>query len=274
MTEPRPHLSIVIPAYNEARRLPATLALLGDALRGEAGRCEVLVVDDGSRDATVAVVEQTRADFPGLRTLAAPHRGKGHAVRLGMLAAEGDFVLFCDADLSVPVEQMLRLPSLLGDAYQVAIASREGSGARREGEPGYRHLMGRVFNLFVQALAVPGIEDTQCGLKCFTRASARAVFERLTVDGFGFDVEALFLARKLGYRVRQVPVDWRHVPQSRVDPVRDTLRMLADVLRVRLNDLRGKYAAPSGAARFQVPGGRAEAIRADAASPRHGRGHG
>ncbi len=238
---PSPRLSIVIPAYNEERRLPGSLRTLAERLGGSGSSCEVLVVDDGSTDRTVEVARGASGDFASLRVLAEPHRGKGHAVRQGMLAASGAFVLFADADLSVPAEQMLRFPDALDDRFQVAIASREGLGARREGEPGYRHLMGRAFNLLVRLLAVPGIQDTQCGLKCFTRESAREVFGRLTIDGFGFDVEALFVARRLGYRIREIPVDWRHVPQSRVDPIRDTLRMIGDVVRVRLNDRRGVY---------------------------------
>jgi dolichyl-phosphate beta-glucosyltransferase len=247
VTVPAPHLSVVIPAYNEEQRLPASLVSLCSALLQSGVLHEVLVVDDGSRDRTVAVVESLAQQFPVLRALPEPHRGKGHAVRQGMLAASGDFVLFSDADLSVPVHQVLQFPDALQGGYEVAIASREGRGARRQGEPGYRHLMGRVFNLFVQALAVPGIQDTQCGLKCFTRESARAVFGRLTIDGFGFDVEALFVARALGYRILEIPVDWQHVPQSRVDPLRDTLRMVGDVLRVRRNQLRGLYRAPRAA---------------------------
>ncbi len=237
----RPRLSVVIPAYNEERRLPATLETLCGRLQQAGYSHEVLVVDDGSRDGTVAAVEHAARRYPELRLIRAPHRGKGHAVKTGMLAAQGDYVLFSDADLSVPVDQMLRFPEALADAFEVAIASREGPGARRHGEPSYLHLMGRVFNLLVQALAVPGVQDTQCGLKCFTRDSAQAVFSRVTIDGFGFDVEALYLARKLGYQVREIPVEWRHVPQSRVNPLRDTLDMFLDVLRVRLNDLRGLY---------------------------------
>jgi glycosyltransferase involved in cell wall biosynthesis len=241
---PPPHLSVVIPAYNEERRLPPTLDTLCSHLERAGIRYEVIVVDDGSADATAATLERAARRHPHLRVIRAPHRGKGHAVRTGMLAARGDFVLFSDADLSVSVEQMVTFPAALDDRVQVAIASREGPRARRHGEPAYRHLMGRVFNLVVQALAVPGVQDTQCGLKCFSRDSAQAIFRRLTIDGFGFDVEALFVARRLGYRVREVPVEWRSVPQSRVDPLRDTLRMFGDVLRVRLNAWRGVYGRP------------------------------
>jgi dolichyl-phosphate beta-glucosyltransferase len=161
-------------------------------------------------------------------------------VRTGALEARGNLVVFCDADLSQPVEEITRL-ALLIDGAQVAIASREGEGARRDNEPPYRHMMGRAFNWIVRILAVPGIQDTQCGLKCFTRPAAHNIFSRQTVNGFGFDVEVLFIARKLGYRIVEVPITWRHVPASRVDPVRDTLRMLVDVVRVRINGALGVY---------------------------------
>jgi glycosyltransferase involved in cell wall biosynthesis len=233
-------LSIVIPAYNEATRLPGTLERVLAYLDQGDSSFEVLAVDDGSSDRTAELVERIAADEPRIRLLREPHRGKGAAVRAGALAARGAVVLFTDADLSHPVEELTRLPGLL-DGAQVVIASREGAGARRLAEPLYRHLMGRVFNRFVRLLAVPGIEDTQCGLKCFTAPAARELFKRQTIDGFGFDVELLFLARKLGYRVREVSVTWRHVPASRVDPLRDTLRMVADVVRVRWNDLLGRY---------------------------------
>lgn len=233
-------LSIVIPAYNEAGRLPGTLERALAYLDRRSLNFEILAVDDGSADRTAELVEALTCRDGRVRLLRQPHRGKGAAVRAGALAARGAVVLFTDADLSHPVEELTRLPTLL-DGARVVIASRELAGARRLEEPFYRHLMGRAFNLLVQMLAVPGIQDTQCGLKCFDRAAAEALFSRQTIDGFGFDVEILYLARKLGFRVREVGVTWRHVPASRVDPVRDTLRMIGDVVRVRLNDLRGRY---------------------------------
>lgn len=235
-------LSVVIPAYNEAGRLPGTLEQVLAHLSHHGPSFEVLAVDDGSTDHTAELVKRIAARDERVRLIREPHRGKGAAVRSGALAAVGRRVIFCDADLSSPVEELTRLPKLLGEAsVQVVIASREGQGANRVGEPFYRHLMGRVFNFVVRTLAVPGVRDSQCGLKCFTHQAARDIFTRQTVEGFGFDVEILFLARKRGYRIREVPVTWRHVPASRVDPLRDTLRMLSDVLRVRLNDWRGVY---------------------------------
>jgi dolichyl-phosphate beta-glucosyltransferase len=233
-------LSVVIPAYNEESRLPDTLVRVLDYLCRQPLRFEVLAVDDGSSDRTAELVAELAAQDQRLRLLREPHRGKGAAVKAGALAARGAVVLFCDADLCHPVEDLTRLPSYL-DRADVVIASREGRGAQRFDEPGYRHLMGRCFNLLVRLVAVPGIQDTQCGLKCFTRLAASQLFTRQTIDGFGFDVEILYLANRRHFRIAEVPITWRSIPASRVDPVRDTLRMVADVLRVRLNDLRGRY---------------------------------
>jgi glycosyltransferase involved in cell wall biosynthesis len=236
-----PRLSLVIPAYNEQARLPFTLAEIEAYLCREETDCEVVVVDNGSRDATSAVVQQAAVKFPKLRLLRTDRRGKGLAVRAGMLSAKGDVVIFADADLSWSVDDLKRFLSFVDAKNPVVIGSREGLGARRIGEPVYRHLMGRVFNRVVQALAVPGVEDTQCGFKAFRADAAKAIFTRQRLDGFGFDVEVLYLARRLGYPIRVVPLHWEHKENSRVAPLRDTLAMLTDVLRVRLNGWRGRY---------------------------------
>ena len=234
-------LSLVIPAYNEQARLPYTLAEIEAYLCREGLDCEVIVVDNGSQDATSAVVQQASIRFSALRLLRTDGRGKGRAVRSGVLAATGAVVIFADADLSWEVDDLSRFLRLVDDRTPIVIGSREGAGARRLGEPMYRHLMGRVFNRVVQALAVPGVEDTQCGFKAFRADAARAVFSRQRIDGFGFDVELLYLARRLGFGIRVVPLHWEHKQNSRVAPVRDTLLMLADVLVVRLNASRGIY---------------------------------
>ena len=235
-----PFLSIVIPAYNEAERLPATLDQLAGFLRGEEYAAEIVVVDDGSDDGTPTVVGQTAGGTP-LRLIVAPHRGKGAAVRRGMLAASGDVRLMCDADLSMPPHELPKLLAALAAGADVALATREGAGARRIGEPYLRHLMGRVFNTLVRLLAVPGLQDTQCGFKAFTAASAELLFAPATIDGFGFDVGVLYLARKRGLRLAEVPIAWYYQPSSRVSPLRDTIRMVRDLLRVRWNDWRGRY---------------------------------
>ncbi|HLH25369.1 MAG TPA: dolichyl-phosphate beta-glucosyltransferase [Chloroflexota bacterium] len=239
---PAPFVSIVIPAYNEAERLPATLAQLGQFLRGEAYSAEIVVVDDGSRDATAAVTERAAVADPLVRLVRAPHRGKGAAVRRGMLEARGALRVMCDADLSMPAHELPKLLAPFAAGADVALATREGAGARRIGEPYRRHLMGRVFNLLVRLLAVPGLHDTQCGFKAFTAASAASLFAASTVDGFGFDVEVLYLARKRRLRLVEVPIAWYYQASSRVSPLRDTIRMIRDVLRVRWNDWRGRYA--------------------------------
>jgi glycosyltransferase involved in cell wall biosynthesis len=242
MHAPTPALSLVIPAYNEQARLPYTLAEIERYVCREQIDCEIIVVDSGSRDATSAVVQQAASRFGRLRLLRIDRRGKGLAVRTGVLAAHGEVVIFADADLSWSVEDISRFMGRV-DARRspIVIGSREGYGARRIGEPVYRHLMGRVFNRIVQAVAVPGIEDTQCGFKALSRESARAIFTRQRIDGFGFDVEILFLARRLGYPIQVVPLRWEHKENSRVAPVRDTLLMLSDVFRVRFNAWRGQY---------------------------------
>jgi glycosyltransferase involved in cell wall biosynthesis len=236
-----PTLSLVIPAYNEQARLPYTLFQIQAYVCRERMDCEVIVVDNGSNDSTSAVVLQAAAKFPRLKLLRTDRRGKGCAVRTGALSAEGDVVVFADADLSWSVEDLSRFVAMISDATPLVIGSREGAEARRIGEPRYRHLMGRVFNRVVQALAVPGIEDSQCGFKAFRADAARAIFSRQRIDGFGFDVEVLYLARRLGYGIRVVPLRWEHKENSRVAPLRDTAGMLTDVLRVRLNAWRGRY---------------------------------
>lgn len=234
-------LSVVIPAYNEERRIGATLRDVTEYLERQPYSSETLVVDDGSFDGTTDVVERYAREHPLVRLLRAPHGGKGHAVRAGMLAAAGEYRFLCDADLSMPIAELGKfLPPRLAD-YDVAIGSREAPGARRIGEPLSRHLAGRLFNLFVRVAAVPGVQDTQCGFKCFTAEAARALFALQRLQGFAFDVEVLFLARRMGMRVVEVPIEWRYRAESKVSPVRHALGMARDVLRVRWSAWRGAY---------------------------------
>jgi len=237
-----PALSLVIPAYNEQARLPYTLSEIQRFVCAERLEYEVIVVDNGSRDATSVVVQQAAIRFPRLRLVRTDRRGKGLAVRTGVLAAQGDVIVFADADLSWSVEELPRFQALVDEREAaLVIGSREGYGARRVGEPIYRHLMGRVFNRIVQSVAVPGIEDSQCGFKAFSRSAALEIFRRQRLHGFGFDVEILYLARRLGYSIKVVPLNWEHKENSRVEPLRDTLLMLSDVVAVRLNGWRGRY---------------------------------
>ncbi len=202
---------------------------------------EVLVVDNGSTDRTPDIVRDFAARYPLLSLLHQPVRGKGAAVRKGMLEGRGEYLFICDADLAMPIEQVERfLPPALSD-YDVAIASREAPGARRFNEPWYRHLMGRGFNLVVRTLAVPGIQDTQCGFKSFRREVARDLFTTQVLDGWAFDVEVLYIAIRRGYRIVEVPIDWYYGEGSRVNPLRDSWNMLREVLRVRANGRAGLY---------------------------------
>ncbi|MBA3534808.1 MAG: glycosyltransferase family 2 protein [Ardenticatenales bacterium] len=249
----RPFLSVVIPAYNEARRLPGNLQKVLDFLRTQPYSFEVLVVDDGSSDDTVAQCQAIAQGDPCVTIIENPHYGKGYTVRTGMLAATGEIVLFTDADLSVPIEDVNTLLPWFERGYDLVFGSREGGGtSQRVGEPFYRHLMGRVFNTLVQLLAVRGVQDTQCGFKAMRCEVAQDVFPRLLIhDGSqgpidhpmvtAFDVELLFLAQKVGYRLKEVPVQWFYGTESKVSALQDSWRNLNDVLKVRWNDLRGRY---------------------------------
>jgi glycosyltransferase involved in cell wall biosynthesis len=244
----QPFLSIVIPAYNEAQRLPQTLARIQAYLAQQHYAAEVLVVDDGSEDDTAALAEHSA----GVQVLRCSHRGKGFAVRAGALAARGTYILLCDADLATPIEEWQKLHPYFEQGYDVVIGSREGLGAMRLGEPWYRHIMGRVFNLLVRSIALKGIQDTQCGFKALRGKVAHDLFQRVRIYGeharpvrgaavTAYDVELLFLARRCGYRIAEVPVTWHYGAETKVDPLRDSLRNLRDVLKVRLNDWRGVY---------------------------------
>jgi dolichyl-phosphate beta-glucosyltransferase len=254
----RPFLTIVIPARNEGIRLPKTLVQIGEFLRTQPYRTEVLVVENGSTDNTSAVVEAYQAerspDEPFEVRLLHSRPGKGAAVKHGMLAGRGDYLFICDADLSMPIEEIAKFlpPNLDAKNYDIAIASREIPGAVRYDEPVYRHVMGRVFNFIVRLLVIPGIEDTQCGFKCFTREAAQAIFPAQTIDGWGFDIEVLFIARQHGFKLKEVPINWYYKENSRVSPIRDTINMLREVFKVRNNGRRGLYDGVQNVVRSEV----------------------
>jgi len=232
-----PFLSVVIPAYNESLRLPHTLGRCVAFLESWNETWEIVVVDDGSSDDTAAVVERWHARDERIRVLRLAHGGKGAAVRAGMLEAIGRWRFFADADLSMDLSE---LPRFFEHPADVAIASREAPGAQRIGEPMTRHLVGRLFNLCVRALVVPGIQDTQCGYKLFTASAARTLFGASQVDGFAFDVELLFLALRAGLRVREVPIVWRHIPGSRVR-MQTGVAAFGQLLDIRRNSILGRY---------------------------------
>ena len=236
-------LSVVIPAYNEEDRLPGTLERVISYLGRRGGEFEIIVVDDGSDDGTseAALSFASKAPIRVLRNNR--NRGKGYSVRRGMLEAKGDLRLFSDADLSTPIEELPKLErAILEEGFDIAIASRGLPQSRLPArQPFWREALGRTFNLYIQLLLLPGIWDTQCGFKLFTARAAEEVFGRVTIEGFGFDFEALFIARKLGLRIKEVPVTWYHSPKTKVKVLRDGLRMGLEALKVRVNDLKGIY---------------------------------
>jgi glycosyltransferase involved in cell wall biosynthesis len=237
-----PELSVVIPAYNEERRLPRALARIRDYLTARQLDAEVIVVDDGSRDATPQIVAQWQAELPGLRLVSnGSNRGKGYSVRHGMLEARGRVALFTDADLSAPIEEADKLLAALEHA-DVAIGSRAVDrsliGIRQSP---WREFAGICFNLLVRVLTGLPFVDTQCGFKAFVLERARIIFEQQRIERFGFDPEILFLAKRHGLRTVEIPVRWAHDPETKVNVLRDSLRMLGEVVTIRWNCLLGRY---------------------------------
>ena len=236
-----PFLSVVIPAYNEEDRIARTLEEVSAYLGSQDYTWEIAVVDDGSTDSTASLVKSFSVAHSGVHLVKVPHGGKGWAVNQGMLWTTGEFRFLCDADLSMPIEQVSRfLPPVVSN-FDAAIGSRELPESRRIGEPHHRHTMGRLYNMLVQALAVPGITDTQCGFKCFSRKLVNQIFPLQKVYGFAFDVEVLFLARKKKLRIVQVPIDWHFRSKSKVSPFKDSLPMSMEVFKIRWRHLRGQY---------------------------------
>lgn len=243
-----PDLTVVVPAFNEETRLGETLAQLCGYLSSRPWDWEILVVDDGSTDRTAEVVADAARGEPRVRLRREPHRGKGGAVRAGLLASTAAHRFICDADLSMPVHEIERfMPPALGDA-DVAIGSREGAGARRVGEPLLRHLAGRAFNLAVRLLLVPGLQDTQCGFKMFTAGAVEAIFPHVTVSGWAFDIEVLYIAQLRELRVREIPIEWHYRRESRVRMLRDGVGMFRELWRMRRRAGRGEYARGPGRA--------------------------
>lgn len=230
-------LSVVIPAYDEAARLGPSLRRVVDYLRSRGVDYEVLVVDDGSGDGTAEVARGFAAD--GVRVLVhAENRGKGAALKTGVLASRGERVLLTDADLSTPIAELAKLEPRLAEA-ELVLGSRAVAGAEiRERQPIYRETMGKLFNLLIRLVGVRGLRDTQCGFKLLDGGAARAIFAQMTVDGFAYDVEMVCLARRLGYRVVEVGVVWSNSAASKVDPIRSSLAMIRDVLLLRLRMAR------------------------------------
>ena len=236
-------LSVVIPAYNEERRLPRTLEQIHAYFAQQEGEYELLVVDDGSADATAELAEAMLRQFQCGKVLKnGRNRGKGYSVRQGVFAARGEFILFTDADLSTPIQEIEKLLPSLQAGYDIAIGSR---GLRESDvqahQPFYREYMGKCFNLFAKIFGLTRFADTQCGFKCFRAAAARDIFARQQIDHFSFDVEVLFLAAKRGYAVQEVPIQWFNEPHSRVNAIVDAARMFSDLVKIRIRFFMGKY---------------------------------
>ncbi|HDD54948.1 MAG TPA: glycosyltransferase family 2 protein [Chloroflexi bacterium] len=237
----QPFLSLIIPAYNEEARLPDTLQKAGAFLCEQPYTAEILVVDNNSTDQTAEIILDFSSQYKFIKGLFERNPGKGAAVRCGMQQARGEYLFMCDADLSMPIEEINQfLPPRL-EGFQVAIASREAPGSIRYDEPLSRHLGGRLMNWLIQLFILPGLNDTQCGFKCFTRESARDLFGKQTLDGWSFDIELLYMARQRGYKIVEVAIPWIFHQESKVHAVRDALQILLDIRTIRKNHIQGMY---------------------------------
>jgi len=239
-----PFLSIIIPAHNEAERLPASLQALRGFIDSLPFETEVIVVENNSSDATAEIVREWMNTMPQLLLISLSQPGKGNAIRTGMLAARGAYRFMADADFSMPVEEINKFMPQAKPVAPVAIASREAPGAKRVGEPFYRHLIGRIYNFLVRLLVLPGLQDTQCGFKCFSAEAAEAIFPLQRLEGWSFDVEVLAIARQLGFEIAEVPITWQYQPGSRVHLLGDSLQMAKDLLTIRRGKKKGLYDAP------------------------------
>ncbi len=233
-------LSVIIPAHNEENRLPDSLEQVIRFLEKQDFSSEVIVVENGSTDRTLDVAQAFANAHQNIRVIQSV-RGKGAAVKRGMLEARGEYRFMCDADLSMPVGEISKFIPPISKDFDIAIASREAKGSVRYNEPSYRHLGGRGINYIIQALILPGLNDTQCGFKCFRADVANDIFKIQTLSGWSFDIELLYVARRRRYCVREIPIDWYYHPETKVNALRDALHMIADIFRIHANALRGLY---------------------------------
>ncbi len=242
-TENRPLLSIIIPAHNEERRLPSSLTRVDAFLKKQDYEAEVIVVENGSTDMTSEIVRRFQAEHPYVQLieLGPDQRGKGLAVKRGMLAARGQYRFMCDADLSMPIEELKLFLTPEMAEYDIVIGSREAKGSRRVNEPEYRHMIGRISNYIVKIMALRGYEDTQCGFKLFTAAAAEDLFAVQRTNGIAFDVELIYIADRRGYRVYEMPITWYFDPESKMRLVADSMKMILDLWEIRQNWRKGYY---------------------------------
>ncbi|PYP83628.1 MAG: glycosyl transferase [Candidatus Angelobacter sp. Gp1-AA117] len=245
MNPEQPKYSIIVPAYNERERLGRSLQTIVDYARQQGWSAEIVAVDDGSSDETAEIINGLAAQYPEIRLVRNPgNRGKGYAVRNGMLNARGEILLFTDADLSSPISEAPKLFSAIARGAEVAIGSRWlDPSLQFERQPLKRQIFSRIFNLFLRVLLGLNFRDTQCGFKAFTRRASTLIFPLQRIDRWGFDAEILYIARKKGLRVTEVPVAWGHDDRSRLSPLKDGMRMGVEALKVRWNSLAGRYQA-------------------------------
>lgn len=238
-----PFLSVIFPAHNEEARISSALEKTISYLNHQDYSSEIIVVENGSTDQTLEIATSFQSRFPALTVIHEDARGKGLAVKRGMLAARGDWRITCDVDLSMPVEEIYRFipPQQSSD---IVIASREAPGAHRYNEPQSRHLVGRAFNTVVRIMALPGIQDSQCGFKCFSRKAAEELFPIQTIAGWTFDVEILFIARKHGYSLVEIGIPWYYDDHSKVKISKDFSQVVSDLFKIRMNSLTGVYDPP------------------------------
>lgn len=231
------HLSIIIPAYNEEKRIGSTLHKLYQFLSSQKYDYEVIVVDDGSVDGTASEADNSALSRTGKLKVIKNEKnsGKGFSVRNGISNAAGDYILLTDADLSTPIEEMGKLFSFVKDGYDIAIGSRALKNSKIEvHQPWYREIMGKTFNFLVKSILMDQFNDTQCGFKLFKAQTAKDIASRMKIDGFSFDVEMLYLAANLGYKIKEVPVTWMNSPKSKVNPLFDSTKMFFDLIRIRI----------------------------------------